>query len=104
MSETRFFRKNRVSITPRNLYAGAYRVTARISSLGRATPFAAELDDQRVEVESIRTGTWAEFVPVEIGQFQVDKPGIHTFSVKPLSAETWNPLGLLEVKLVPVAP
>ena len=83
---------------------GIYRITARISSLGRATRFVVQLGDRRIEAESIRTGSWDEFVPVEIGQFQVDKPGIHTFSVKPLSAETWNPLGLLEVKLVPVAP
>jgi len=82
---------------------GAYRVTARISSQGRATPFVVELDDQRVEAESIRTGSWAEFVPVEIGQLTAGGPGLHTLSVKPLSVETWKPIGLLEVKLVPVA-
>ncbi len=83
--------------------AGVYHAVARISSAGRATPFAVDLDDQRIKTESIRTRSWDEFVPVEIGRFQVDKPRIHTLSVKPLSRETWAPIGLLEVKLVPVS-
>ena len=45
----------------KNPKTGVYRVTARISSRGQATPFAVELDDQRVEAESIRTGRWEEF-------------------------------------------
>lgn len=48
---------------------GVYSIAARISSAGRATRFAVELNDQRVEAESIRTGSWAEFVPIEIEQF-----------------------------------
>jgi alpha-L-fucosidase len=84
--------------------AGDYRVTARVSSLDQATPFVVELDNQRVETESIPTKGWDEFVTVEIGQLTADEPGVHTLSVKPLSVETWKPIGLLEVKLAPVAP
>jgi hypothetical protein len=84
--------------------AAAYRVSARISSLGRATRFTVELDDQRVTAESIPTKGWEEFVPVDIGQLTADGPGVHTLSVKPLGVETWKPIGLLEVKLVPVSP
>ncbi len=81
--------------------ASAYDVTARISSSGHTTPFVVELGEQRVEAESVKTRSWEEFASVDIGRFKVDKPGIYTFSVKPLNADTWNPLGLLEVTLVP---
>ncbi len=81
---------------------GRYRVTARISSAGRATPFAVEVGKQRIKAESIKTASWNDFAPVEIGRVTIDKPGIHMLSVKPLNAETWKPLGVLEVRLAPV--
>ena len=83
--------------------AGIYLATARISSSGHITRFAVELDDQRIEAESIKTLGWDRFVPVRLGLFRVDKPRICTLSVKPLNAETWKPIGLLEVKLTPTS-
>ncbi len=82
---------------------GVYQVTARVSSLGHATRFAVEMDGERVDAESIPTKSWEEFVPIEIGQLTVNGPGVHTLRVRPLSHETWKPIGLLEVKLVPIA-
>lgn len=76
---------------------------ARDWSASRDTPFAVELGGRRIKAQSKPTGSWNEFVPVKIGQCRVDKPGVHTLSVKPIDAETWKPIGLLEVRLGPAS-
>jgi hypothetical protein len=81
--------------------AGDYHITARLSSLGRSTPFVVELGQHRIEARSIPTSDWAEFATVDMGRIRIDEPGVRNLMFKPRDRETWAPLGLLEIKLVP---
>jgi len=80
---------------------GEYDVTARVSSAGGVSRFAVELDKQRLHAASKPTASWEEFVPLAIGRLKADKPGAYVLSVKLLAADTWKPIGLLEVRLEP---
>ncbi len=78
---------------------GRYDVVVRASSAGRASGFLVEVNQQRIKASSRITSSWSDFETYKVGQFEINKKGLHTLTVTPDNTTMWNSIGLQYVKL-----
>ncbi|MBC8872501.1 MAG: alpha-L-fucosidase [Planctomycetes bacterium] len=65
-----------------------------------ANRFVVEVNDQRIEHQSVDTGGEERFKTVTIGEVRIESTGRHTFTIRPI-AEGWRGLGLQSLSFVP---
>jgi len=68
----------------------------------RAIPsrFVVEVNDQRLEHQSVDTGGEERFKTVTVGKVRIESAGRHIFTIRPI-AEGWRGLGLQSLSFVP---
>ena len=79
---------------------GTFRVRASVATIHADAEFVAEAAGQKLVGKPPRTGSWAEFRDVELGQLEIKQAGDCTVSVKARDAKTWKAINLRSVSLV----
>lgn len=77
-----------------------FHVTAKIAGLDDSE-FTAEVNGQTKTVKIPATGSYNDFKPLEIGNFDIKEPGSYKISFKPV-IDSWEPVNLKEVVMKPV--
>jgi alpha-L-fucosidase len=79
---------------------GNFRVTAEIAGPAKtAVEWGVDEETSRRDIEA--TGSYADFLPIELGQVAIKEAGIHQLSIRPVKKE-WKPVNLRGVTLHPV--
>ncbi len=63
------------------------------------TTLVAEVAGQKLVGKPARTGNWAEFRVVELGEVEFTQPGVQVVSIRPRDAASWKAINLRWVKL-----
>jgi alpha-L-fucosidase len=62
----------------------------------------AQLNDEaKIDVAIARTGQEKTFVPMKLGTLKVETPGVYELQIRPAGRDTWNPIRLRAVEMVP---
>jgi alpha-L-fucosidase len=77
--------------------AGRFKVTALCATINAQSEFVVEVAGQKLAGTVQRTGTWADFKPVEAGTIEVKKAGKQEVAVRPKDAASWKAINLQKV-------
>ncbi len=80
---------------------GAYTVSANCATIHPASEILLEAAGQRLVGKVGRTGDWATFRDIELGQIDIKQPGEQQVKVRPRDAKTWKAINLTQVVLKP---
>jgi alpha-L-fucosidase len=79
--------------------AGAFKVSASVSSASGASDFVIEVAGQQVSGKAEKTAGWDQFKEVSLGQIEVKQAGEQVVSIRPKDAANWRAMNLRFVKL-----
>ena len=80
---------------------GSYKVTVDMGSPDDATPFVVTAGSGTLNAQTVNTGGWNNYKPIEVGTISITDTGMVTLTLSPKSPETWKPFNLRSVRLEP---
>ncbi len=81
---------------------GTYKVSASCSTTNPESEFVLEVAGQQLTGKVMKTGGWADFKTLELGQVEIKQAGEQVVKVRPRDAQTWKPINLAVITLKPV--
>ncbi len=81
---------------------GTYTIAASISTISPNSEFVVEAAGQQITAKVTSTGSWDNFVNVEVGRMDIKQPGDFVIIVRPRNATTWMPINLRSIVIKPV--
>jgi alpha-L-fucosidase len=80
---------------------GKYKIQCSIATIHNDTALTIELQNQQIQAKPEFTGNWAVFKTNDIGSVSISSPGVIVIKARPSSADTWKPINLRWIKLIP---
>jgi len=80
---------------------GKYKIQCSIATTHNDTAITIELQNQQIQAKPEFTGNWAVFKTNDIGSVSISSPGVIVIKARPSSADTWKPINLRWIKLIP---
>jgi alpha-L-fucosidase len=80
---------------------GKYKIQCSIATTHNDTALTIELQNQQIQAKPELTGNWAVFKTNDIGSVSISSPGVIVIKARPSSADTWKPINLRWIKLIP---
>lgn len=80
---------------------GKYKIQCSIATTHNDTALTIELQNQQIQAKPEFTGNWAVFKTNDIGSVSISSPGVIVIKARPSSADTWKPINLRWIKLIP---
>jgi alpha-L-fucosidase len=78
---------------------GKFNVSTACASTHEGAQFAVEICGQTLVGKPVRTETWSDFKPMNLGQIDVAQPGEQELKVRACDAQSWKAINLRAVKL-----
>jgi len=79
--------------------AGAFKVSASVSSLSGSSQFIIEAGDQQISGTAAKTAGWDQFKEINLGRIEVKQPGGQVVKIRPQDAQNWQAMNLRFLKL-----
>jgi alpha-L-fucosidase len=79
--------------------AGAFKVSASVSSISGSSQFIVEAAGQQITGTAARTGSWDQFNEIDLGQLEIKQPGQQEVKVRAKDPQNWQAMNLRFVKL-----
>jgi len=84
--------------------AGIYDVSATVATLNPEAGFVVEAGNEIFNIQAPQTGSWDQFQTIDVGRFQIIKPGQLVVKVRAKDKASWKAINFNSIKLTLTEP